>query len=397
MAENPSHIEILYRRFSNAEASEEEVREMFRLIARRQDDPELISLLEAELEMSNLEDDEPERRALVLRKIKKVIAVIDGKPGRPVGKRNFKWPLIIAAASVVGVLSIGLYFYTSQWRSNVQITEIADQAGIRPGKQGATLILANGKKITLADAQNGELAKEAGVVISKTADGQVVYEILKQVQDDANKMNTLTTAKGETYQLRLPDGSLVWLNAASSLTYPASLNEGGLRKVTLEGEAYFEIAKDKAHPFVVESRKQRVTVLGTHFNVNAYADEPVIKTTLLEGSVRVSEGTATQLLVPGCEAVNAADGKIVLNRVDTELAVAWKDNNFVFANERIETVMKMLERWYDVQVVYQGEMPQEKFRGAVSRFDNIAKVLNILQSTGSVRFKIEGKKIYVSK
>lgn len=317
----------------------------------------------------------------------------DRNPGR--AKPISIWPRVIAAAVAIVILGAGFFYYHIKTSGEDQ-QSVAEYAGdITPGKQGATLTLANGKKIRLTEAQNGELAKEAGVVITKSASGQLIYEI-KDHSGEPNKYNTLTTAKGETYQIRLPDGSLVWMNAASSLTYSAGLLESGARKIKLNGEAYFQVAKDKGHPFIVESRGQRIEVLGTHFNVNAYHDEPVMKTTLLEGSVKVSDKNIEKILLPGYEAVNTGND-ITVDKVDTELAVAWKNNNFVFANERIETVMKMVERWYDVEVVYEGAMPEDRFRGGVSRFDNISKVLNILESTGLVHFKVKNRKVYVSR
>lgn len=305
------------------------------------------------------------------------------------------WPRVVAAVVAIVILGAGLFYYHTKTSAENQQLVAASSGDIAPGKTGATLTLANGKKISLTEAQNGELAKEAGVVITKSAGGQLIYEI-KDSSGDFNKYNTLTTAKGETYNVRLPDGSLVWMNAASSLTYSASLLESGTRKIKLDGEAYFQVVKDKLHPFIVESKGQRIEVLGTHFNVNAYGDEPVMKTTLLEGSVKVSDKHIEKILLPGFEAVNNGND-IKVDKADTELAIAWKNNNFVFANERIETVMKMVERWYDVKIVYEGPMPEDRFRGAVSRFDNISKVLNILESTGLVHFKIKNRSVYVSR
>ncbi|MNL26796.1 fec operon regulator FecR [compost metagenome] len=194
----------------------------------------------------------------------------------------------------------------------------------------------------------------------------------------------------------LSDGSKVWLNAASSLSFSTTLNEQGKRRVKLEGEGYFEVAKDKMHPFVVESEGQEVEVLGTHFNISAYKGEALMKTTLIEGSVKVLAQGQQKILVPGSEAVRSGNDILVRN-VDAALAIAWKNDKFVFENERIQTVMKMVERWYNVQVVYEGEMPEDVFGGSVSRFDNVSQVLKILESTGRIHFKVEGRKIYVSK
>lgn len=303
------------------------------------------------------------------------------------------WPRITMAAAIALVIfSVGLFYYTGK---NKGFSHGAYRNDVPPGKTGATLTLANGKKISLTDAGKGELANEAGISISKTAEGQVVYEV-RVSKSDSNHINTLTTAKGETYILTLPDKSTVWMNAASSLTYSAALLERGVRRVKLEGEAYFQIAKDKAHPFIVESGDQQVQVLGTHFNVRAYRSEKIFRTTLLEGSVKVSEDGKTKVLSPGFEAINKS-GEIIVEKADTEWAVAWKNNKFIFDSQRIEDIMPMIERWYNVEVIYTGEIPSDAFWGSVSRYDNISKVLGALESTGNVHFKIEGRKIYVSR
>lgn len=301
------------------------------------------------------------------------------------------WPRIAIAAAVVLVIFVGVWFLNNN-TSDRKAAEIRYASDVTPGKIGATLTLANGKKILLSDAANGELVNEAGVSISKTVDGQLIYEITGTTD---NSLNTLSTTNGETYQVKLPDGSKVWLNSASSLSYRTSLNENGIRRVNLTGEAYFEIEKDAEHPFIVESGNQQVEVLGTEFNVNAYQDEKVFRTTLLEGSVKLSEAGVSKVLVPGTQAANAK-GQIKLSKVDTELAVAWKNNKFIFDRLPIEEIMRMIARWYNLEVVYEGNIPTGTFWGSVSRFENVSKALVPLEATGNVHFKIEGRKIYVS-
>jgi len=308
------------------------------------------------------------------------------------------WPRIVAAVAAVAFIVIGIYLFRSQTNPAAESHYAND---IKPGTTGATLTLSSGKQIRLTDAVKGELAEEAGVVVTKTREGQVVYEI-KGSSAEPDKVNTLSTAKGETYMLVLPDKSKVWLNAASSLTYAAALNSKGRRIVQLNGEAYFEVAKDKAHPFVVESKGQQVEVLGTHFNINSYPDESVTKTTLIEGSVLVRRAELVSgspqkevILKPDQQALLQA-GKVVVADVNPDLYVAWKNNNFVFENNDIQYIMRQVERWYNVEVIYQS-VPTEKFWGSVSRFDNISSVLNILESAGGVHFKLDGRKLYVNK
>lgn len=266
---------------------------------------------------------------------------------------------------------------------------------VPPGKLGATLMLANGKRIRLSDVADGALASESGVSISKTANGQVVYKVI-QKGIVSNARNTMSTEKGETYFVVLPDGSKVWLNAASSISYNARLLDEDKRKIQLSGEAYFEVVNDSKHPFIVESNGQQVEVLGTHFNISAYNDDPSIRTTLVEGSVKVKTSSKDILLRPNQQAL-LEGSNLEVSDVNAKRATAWKNNNFVFANEKIETVMKLLERWYNVEVEYRGAMPQDRFRGSVSRFENISTVLGILEATGLVRFQIKDRRIYVSK
>jgi ferric-dicitrate binding protein FerR (iron transport regulator) len=306
------------------------------------------------------------------------------------------WPRIAAAASIILIAGAGLFYYNQKQHTN-QVANTVVKQDIRPGGSKAILTLANGKKISLTDAANGAIAKQSGVSITKTANGQLIYSILHTNHNSGElEYNTVETPKGGQYKVQLPDGTSVWLNAESSLKYPASFAALKERKVELNGEAYFEVAKDKTHPFKVKTNKQEVEVLGTHFNINSYANEPGIKTTLLEGSIKVSNALASKIIKPGQQSFLMGD-EIHIDDVDTQVAVAWKNNNFMFENNDIKSVMRMVERWYNVEIVYDGPLPTEKFGGAVSRFDNISSVLKILESTGGARFRIEDRKIFVSK
>jgi transmembrane sensor len=303
--------------------------------------------------------------------------------------------LITAAAIATLIVSVGIWFFVRNQDPNID--QIAYANDVSSGKEGATLTLANGKKIKLTAATNGNVAKEAGVTISKTGNGHLVYTVEGNTQNDDNNINTLTTGKGETYQVQLPDGSQVWLNAASSLTYNSSTIKDGKRAVKLTGEGYFQVAKDKAHPFQVQTGDHQVQVLGTHFNINSYSNEPSITTTLLEGRVEVSYRSNSEVLKPGQQAKLKDKGNFAVTQVDTDPYVAWKNNQFSFENEDIQTIMRMVERWYDVNVEYRGSLSGEKFWGGVSRFDNVSKVLKALESTGKVHFEVKGKTIYVYK
>lgn len=296
-----------------------------------------------------------------------------------------------AAAAIFIIVGIGLVLQKdSQQNKNVFHNDIP--AGIN----SATLTLDNGKKIILSDANSGQLASESGILITKSADGEVIYSIKNQTENAANKTNTLSTVNGQTYRLQLPDQSKVWLNAASSIKFPASFAGLKNRKVELTGEAYFEIYKDKEHPFIVKTDQQEVQVLGTHFNVNSYEDKQNTSTTLLEGSVKITnEHKIQQLLKPGETALVNNTANILVSLADTKSSMAWKNGDFRFNEERIDEIMLKISRWYDIEVTYHGPVSKEKFSGKISRNKNISEVLNMLSYSNAVKFIVEGRRVTV--
>ena len=305
-----------------------------------------------------------------------------------------------AAAVVLVSVSVALFFVKNHNRPEKQNKQIA--AEIRPGGNKATLTLSNGSRIVLDSAHNGQIAKQSNINITKTAGNQIVYasaannagangqQLAYQLQ------NTISTPNGGQYQLVLPDGTKVMLNAATSLTYPAEFH-GNERVVHLSGEAYFEVAKNKKMPFRVIAGAQTVEVLGTHFNINAYRDEAAVKTTLLEGSVKVSSGANSALIVPGEQAVTSVNGgdNIFKHTVDVDKETAWKNGLFSFQNDDLKAVMRQVARWYDVNVVYAASLPREKFIGEISRTSNLSDVIKILE-LNDVHFDVQGKTITVS-
>jgi transmembrane sensor len=299
------------------------------------------------------------------------------------------WPRIAAAASILLFLSIGAYFMFAN-KSYPPIT-LAQTSLIHTGGTKAVLTLANGQQIVLTDAKNGALTNQGNTSISKTGQGQILYSALTgNAPVTQVSYNTIATPRGGQYEVILPDSSHVWLNAASSIRFPTAFN-GSSREVTVTGEAYFEVAHNANKPFRVKSGSQTIEVLGTHFNVKAYADEEFTKTTLLQGSVRLNGST---MLKPGQQGLYNGSS-ISVKTVDTEEAIAWKDGKFKFANQNIKNLMCDVSRWYDVDIDYDGVMTNKDFSGSVSRFDQISKILNILQSTNTVHFKIEGRRITV--
>lgn len=306
------------------------------------------------------------------------------------------WPRIVAAAAIAAaVFGAGVWYFGNKPELNNSGQFVSD---IGPGKNGATLTLANGQKILINDALTGNIASESGVKISKTADGQIIYEVLEG-GSNALAYNTLTTTRGEQTSVRLPDGTLVFLNAESSLRYPNSFAKMEKRSVSLTGEGFFEVAKDKAHPFIVDAEGQVVEVLGTHFNINAYKNSNSVKTTLLEGSVRVSElsGKLSKTLKPGQQA-KLADNCIDVNEVVVEDAVAWKNGDFSYDGETLENIMKDVARWYNVEVVFQDEeIKRKEFFISVSRFDRISKLIKLMEKSKTIAFEVKGNRIFISK
>jgi transmembrane sensor len=308
--------------------------------------------------------------------------------------KPWKW---IAAASVLLFLSIGGYFLLHKPVSSPLVNN-SYHNDIAPGSNKAILTLAGGRQIILSEAKNGKLAEQGNTAINKTADGEVVYSPSKALAAGINseELNTITVPRGGQHLVVLADGTKAWLNSASSLKYPVSFI-GKERKVALTGEAYFEVAHNAAQPFIVSSGGQTVEVLGTHFNINGYADDPAIKTTLLEGSVRIAKNGQTTILRPGQQSIVQATGNaITVNEADTELAVAWRSGLFMFDEDKLDDIMRKIARWYDVDVIFTDNRLKDKLTsGSVSRFGNVSQVLKKIEMTGGVHFTINGRIITV--
>jgi len=305
------------------------------------------------------------------------------------------WPKLVAAALLIG---FGVYWWKG-YQDKVQLAQqkaIAVQpADLPPGGNKAVLTLGDGSSITLDSAGNGLLASQGGTSVTQSGKGQLVYKAGQEAAA-VPVINTVTTPKGGQFHIVLPDGTGAWLNAASSLRFPTAFT-GKQRNVEITGEVYFEVAHNKQIPFVVQNGETRITVLGTHFNVMAYDDEKVTRTTLLEGAVKVSRGASEALLAPGQQArVNAGTGNVrVVDGVDTDKELSWKNGYFQFENESLESIMRQVSRWYDVEVQYEGNTRGENFTGRLPRNSNVSKLLKILALSG-VKFRIEDKTIIVT-
>lgn len=395
-------LPYLLNQYLNKSCSAEELAEFYALANDSENEMEFNDLLEHTIVNTSAEKYlDPDKKTSVLNQV----FSSEERSGIALPLKNHKnWKKLMAVAALLIMISaVGMYFVNvkNPFGSNEQIA-IADKTSIIPGGNKAVLTLGNGTIINLEDLKNGKVAEEGDVTVTKNQSGQLTY-VFNEVaagKDVKNRLfNTLTTPKGGQYQVNLPDGSRVWLNAASSLKFPSTFSGLSQRKVEMSGEAYFEIAKNKKIPFVVVSDKQEVEVLGTHFNVNAYADETNTRTVLMEGAVKIRDlsGKSHVFLKPGEEAVLNV-GDIRVQPADFDKAIDWKSGKFIFKNESLESIMRKVARWYDVEVIYSGSVPkQETFSGTVSRFDDVEKVLRRLELTGEVNFKINGRKIIVLK
>lgn len=312
------------------------------------------------------------------------------------------WYQLGVAASILLLIVTSLFFYTNRTPVNklaLKVVEPKKAAVILPGDNKAILTLSDGTKIILEDAKNGILANQAGVSIQKTSDGKLLYSFSNSANTVSPETkenviyNKIETPIGGKYQINLPDGSKVWLNSSSSLRFSALFN-GHTREVELSGEAYFDVSKNKGKPFRVITKDQIVEVLGTQFNINSYSDEGPIKTTLIEGSVKIIYKDKVVLLSPG-QQFQPKELVSAVVEADTEEVVAWKDGYFVFKNEDIKSIMRKLSRWYNVEVSYSGNIPEVGFGGNISRSKDISEVLDVLQLTNAIHFKVEGRRITV--
>ena len=317
----------------------------------------------------------------------------DVSPGRRLVPLYYKTAL---AAAVLLVMGFAFYFLADRTVSSPDTGLVANNDPVRPGGNKAYLTLADGKQINLSDREDGILLEQGGMRVVKKQSGELVYEASGKTSPVTGPAgnNTIETPVGGQYQAILPDGTKVWLNSSSSLSYPVQFaaNE---RKVTLHGEGYFEVKSDKGRPFRVVSEKQTIEVLGTKFNVNTYEDETAVKTTLLEGSVRVSlDHAVSRILRPG-EQASTTGGNIHIYPVDTDQVVAWKNGDFAFEGIALKDIMRQISRWYGVEVVYRHDIGDIRFGGSISRSKDIQEVLKVLSMTRGVNFKLEGRRVLV--
>ncbi|NML41010.1 FecR family protein [Chitinophaga sp. G-6-1-13] len=357
------------------------------------DQPEYKQLLEELIDRQLLEAeaDTDAFPAVTERVVRSVQSAMDDSPREPVivFRRNSflrRWGW--AAAALVMVLGLGTYVWLYR-PSKPDMPREQAIADITPGSNEAKLTLADGSTITLDSAGNRVMRQ--GVAAVRQQGGSLHYE----AKGDGTTItyNTLSTARGRQFQLVLSDGTKVWLNAASSIRYPTTFTRGE-RKVEVSGEAYFEVTANARQPFVVSVNTTNIQVLGTAFNVNAYPDEASLCATLVSGLIKVTTDKGSHLLQPGKKAAVLSDGSAVISTADIKAVTAWKNGKFWFENADIQTVMRQLERWYDVQVSYEGAISRELFSGGIERSLPLSKVLSIL-ARNDIRYRIEGRTVII--
>ncbi|MEC5142982.1 FecR domain-containing protein [Chitinophaga sp. 212800010-3] len=306
--------------------------------------------------------------------------------------------LSAAAAAVLLLVGGNLYWRNRYSRTPEKGRPVVSRPLLQdavPGGNKAVLTLADGTQVTLDSTANGNIAQQGNTKIVKLGSGLLAYKNPTTGHQEGVVYNMLSTPRGGEYQLTLPDGTRVWLNAASSLRYPAAF-AGNERVVELKGEAYFEVAANASMPFYVQIQQLQIQVLGTRFNVMAYEDERLIKTTLLQGAVLVMKGDDKVVLQPGQEAGAArAGGRLQKAQVDATAAVAWKEGLFHYDHTDMLTIMRQLSRWYDIEIQYEGNVKDIYFSGQISRKNNLSQVLKMFALTKEVQFEITGKRLTV--
>lgn len=408
---NYRELSILFEKLVKNECTEKEAEELLKLLSNKSYDSTIRQLVEEQFKQADHGTMPDEISAEELNHQLEAILKSNlplKKDIKTTYRRLQKWHI---AASILVLLGIGTYVFKKNTSKHLVANN--NQQKISVGGNKAVLTLSNGEKINLEDAANGAIAAQSNFTIKKTSEGVVVYQAnaasgAASSAQAQTLFNTITTPDGGQYEVILPDGSKVWLNAASSVKFPAQFaaNE---RLVELTGEAYFEVVKafdpqkgagkHERLPFVVLSGRQRIQVLGTRFNVNDYREENTVKTTLLEGSVKVNTlvdngPIAATTLSPGQQSDLSGSG-FKVSAADTASAIAWKAGFFQFDNEDIYVVMRKISRWYNVQVDYRGDMRGKLFSGVISKYSDVTEVLKMLQLTGSVAFTIKDRKIIV--
>ncbi|SKB46949.1 FecR family protein [Dyadobacter psychrophilus] len=391
--DNSEHrLEELFNRYYQGLATASEKEELMAFIRSAKHDAHLEKLLKNS--WVNLDADE---NIFTAEKSNAMLSsIFDSAPKEQTTTKvlHIGWLRYASAAAIFILVGLGIWWkLTSDPATGIAHNTQPKTEDVRPGGAKALLTLSDGSAIELATAKSGFLTRQGAAEVSKSQDGVLVYNATPGNANAKVSMNTLTTPKGGQYEMLLPDGSKVWLNASSSIRFP-SVFPASERKVEITGEAYFEVARDKSRPFSVKFNKSEVQVLGTSFNIMAYPEEGPSKTTLVEGSVFIKNVNQNTKLKPGQQAAVLPTGKIKTQYIALDEAIAWKNGMFYFKDAGIEEVMRQLSRWYDVEVSYSGKIPVRQFTGRVSRNVNLSEVSGMLRYAG-VNCRIEGSKMII--
>lgn len=386
--ERKEYITSLFNKYLSGQHSKQELDELLSYFELDQDKEALGDLIKLEIEKSNPTEQEQEIVEVIASRIE--FNLFGGKRSNSGFRTLLPW--LSAAAIFVLALGFTFYFYIIPAEKHQNIKNSIIVSDIGPGGSKAILILSDGTKIELNKVKNKQLINEPGTIINKVTEGQIVYTGNASSPNTANSFNTIQTPNGGEFHLVLPDGTEVWLNAASTLKFPTSFAKAKERRVELSGEAYFRVAHNKSKPFRVSSQGQIVEVLGTSFNVMAYKEERSMNTTLLEGSVKVTKGTNVKIIKPGQQAVANTNIKVI--DADVDLALAWKNGRTYFKDADIQTLMRSLSRWYDLEIEYRGPIPKRLFTGGISRKSNLSGILKILE-LANIHTTLEGRKLIV--
>jgi len=381
-------LRILLDKYVTGSLSENERSALSQLL---DDESQRIFLEKILLEEFQAKRFEGEDHSLVLGKIEEHVLKTIAVPERKIHSL-FRW---VAAASVLAFITVTCYLFTRNYKQSVQdIAQHKEGNVISPGGNKARLTLSNGSTILLNSMDTGTIAEQGNTKIIKTDSGKLFYAANGE-NESANSMNTLTTPRGGVFQLTLPDGTKAWLNASSSITYPTAFNNKQ-RTVSVTGEVYFDVAKNSRKPFRVQVNDMSIDVLGTEFNVNAYANEQVVKTTLLNGSVKVTGAKQALMIEPGEQAQYNKNKLVAAKNEDIEQVVAWKNGYFNFKNADLPTVMRQLERWYNIDVQYEGEMPQRRFQGELPRNLELSAILKVLTDM-NIKYTLNERTLLITK
>lgn len=385
--------------------SEPDLRELLDFVANYHEDGDLDVVMQALLEEIDTDQALPLDSESLYQRITQHSS-FPKQANTAIKQYNIRWWTKVAAFLLLGSVLIMLYYVLPRYTESVDVPALTKNKAIENHDKSALLRLADGSLIDLDSVSSGLLATQGTMQI--TLQGTALHYEAQDAFDgeETNAINTIITPRGRQYQVVLPDGTKIWLNAATELKYPVRFDPREARTVEVVGEAYFEVSKAKGWPFVVKTNSQRIQVLGTHFNVSAYNDDQATKTTLVEGRVRVSlfagevnkSGKMAKAIVlrPGEQAISlkTADD-IKVERIDPEEVISWKQNLFVFNNEEVEAVMKKVSRWYDVEVEYEDGMEGKRIGGTIPRFENIEKLMEALKATGLLDYKMEGGKVII--